>query len=75
MVGKEWKHGLMASSKTDDRFVRRRISDLLSWIGIKKCDSRIQPWRLKERLSSSIMVRIGGTRRGKCDSRCSRSVG
>lgn len=74
IVGREWKHGLMASSKTDDRLVRRRISDLPSWMGIKNCDNRMQPWRLKGRLSSSIMVRMGGTRSEKCASKRSRSV-
>jgi hypothetical protein len=35
IVGSEWKQGLIASSNTEERFVRRRMSDLLSRIGFR----------------------------------------
>ena len=33
MDGRDRRHGVTASSKTEVRFVRRRISEPLSWIG------------------------------------------
>lgn len=74
IVGKEKKHCLMASSKTDERFVLRRISDWPSLMGLRSCKRRLQPRVLSDRLSSSIRVSVGGMRSGKCSSKYSRSV-
>lgn len=74
IVGRESRQGRMASSKTEERLVRRRMSDLLPLMGMSRSDARRQPRILKGRLSSSISVKMAGTRRGKCASRWSRSV-
>lgn len=74
IVGREKKHCLMASSKTDERFVLRSISDWLSLMGLRSCKRRLQPRVLNDRLSSSIKVNVGGMRGGKCFSKYSRSL-
>lgn len=71
IVGREKKHCLMASSKTDERFVLRSISDWLSLMGLRSCKRRLQPRVLNDRLSSSIKVNVGGMRSGKCFSKYS----
>jgi len=43
IVGSEKKHCFTASSKTEDRFVRRRMSDSLSLIGLRSCRRMLQP--------------------------------
>lgn len=68
MEGREWRHGIRASSKTEDRLVRRRMSDLLFQIGIRSCERRLQPRVLKGKTSSSIRVRRGGTSSERWDS-------
>lgn len=73
--GRESRHGLTASSKTEERFVRLRISDLLSRIGLRSFVSRAHPRVLNGRLSSSINASSGGTRSGKCASNSSRFAG
>lgn len=73
--GRESRHGLTASSKTEERLVRLRISDLLSRIGLRSFVSRAHPRALKGRLSSSINASSGGTRSGKCASNLSRFAG
>lgn len=35
MLGRERRQGVMASWKTEARFVRRRMSDPLSWMGLR----------------------------------------
>lgn len=65
MVGRERRQGFMASSKTEVRFVRWRIGDLVAWIGVRSCLRRVQPFVLIEVVSSSIRARIEGTSRGK----------
>lgn len=69
MVGRDRRHGLTASSKTEERFVRLRISEFVSRIGLSICERRTQPLILKGRPSSSIKANRGGTTSGKCDSR------
>ena len=69
MVGRERRHGLMASMKTDERLVRFRISDLACWMGRRRWVRRVQPSVLLGLVSSSIKARMDGTRRGKWDSR------
>lgn len=68
MDGRERRHGLTASSKTEDRFVRCRISDLLSRIGLRSSERRAQPRALNAKPSSSISASRGGTSSGKCTS-------
>lgn len=75
MDGRERRQGVMASWKTEARFVRRRMSDPLSWMGLRSCLRRLQPFVLKAMLLSSIKDRIAGTSRGKCASRCVLSAG
>lgn len=75
MVGRERRHGLMASSKTEERLVRWRMSDLLSLIGERSCERMSQPQALKEVVSSSISERIGGTISGKWASMWDLSAG
>lgn len=69
MVGRERRHGLMASMKTEERLVRFRISDLACWMGCRRWVRRVQPSALLGLVSSSIKARMDGTRRGKWDSR------
>lgn len=65
IVGRERRHGVMASSKTEDRFVRRRMSDLPSRRGTSSLERRLQPRVLNDMFSSSISERMGGTSNGK----------
>lgn len=73
--GRERRHGLTASSKTEERFVRLRISDLLSRIGLRSVLRRLHARALMDRVSSSIKASRGGTRSGKCVSSSSRFSG
>lgn len=61
MDGRDRRHGVTASSKTEVRFVRRRMSEPLFWIGCSSCVSRAQPFVLNGRLLSSIIARMVGT--------------
>ena len=74
MVGNDRRQGLMASSKTEARFVRWRISDLLSLMGTRVWERSMQPEVLLATLLSSMRAKSGGTTRGKCASRCIQSV-
>lgn len=69
MVGRERRQGFRASSKTEVRFVRWRIGDLVCWIGVRRFLRRVQPFVLMALVSSSISARIGGTSKGKWVSR------
>lgn len=61
MVGRERRHGVMASWKTEVRFVRWRMSDLLSLTRTSRFLSKSHPIVLKQMLLSSIMARMAGT--------------
>ncbi len=65
----------MASSKTEVKLVRTRMSEPLWWMGCRVLLNSSQPIRLNVRLLSSIKARMAGTRRGKCASRWTLSVG
>lgn len=52
---------MSASSKTEDKFVRFKRSESLARTGVRNLIRRLQPRYLKDELSSSIRVSIGGT--------------
>lgn len=63
MVGRERRHGVSASSNTEDRFERLRRSESLARIGVRNLIKRSQPRYLKDELSSSIKDNIGGIKK------------
>jgi hypothetical protein len=75
IVGRESKQGVKASSKTDDRFVRRSKSEWQVCIGVKNFLRRRHPRALNAKLSSSIKDKSGGTWRWKWLSRWEISAG
>lgn len=65
---------MMASWKTEDRFVRSRMSEPLFWMGLRSPLRRLQPFVLKWILLSSMRDRMAGTRSGKYASSCALSA-
>ena len=75
IVGRERRQGVVASSKTEVKLVRSRMSEPLWWMGCRILLKSLQPIRLNVIQLSSIKARMAGTRRGKCASRWTLSVG